>query len=43
MSEVLYLGWVLVVIGAYIFAGWLLWQVVEAGYWLYCKVTGRDY
>lgn len=43
MGEVLYLGWVLAVIGAYAFAGWLLWQVVEGVYWIYCKVTGKDY
>ena len=43
VSEVLYLGSVLFAIGAYAFAGWLLWQGVEVGYWIYCKVTGKDY
>ena len=43
MSEVLYLGSVLFAIGAYAFAGWLLWKGVEVGYWIYCKVTGKNY
>ena len=43
MSELAYLGSVLLAIGAYAVAGWLLWQGVEVGYWIYCKVTGKDY
>ena len=43
MSEVLCLGSVLLAIGAYAFAGWLLWQGVELVYWVYCKATGKDY
>jgi hypothetical protein len=43
MSELAYLGSVLLAIGAYAVAGWLLWQGVELVYWLYCKATGKDY
>jgi hypothetical protein len=28
---------------AYAVGGWLLWQAVEAGYWIYCKITGKEY
>ena len=43
MSELAYLGSVLLAIGAYAFIGWALWQVVEGVYWVYCKITGKDY
>lgn len=43
MSEVLYLGSVLLALGLYALAGVAMWAVVEAGYWIYCKITGKDY
>jgi fucose permease len=43
MSELAYFGSVLLAIGAYAVGGWLLWQAVEGVYWVYCKMTGKDY
>lgn len=43
MSELLYLGSVLLALAAYAVAGVALWGAVEGGYWLYCKATGKDY
>jgi len=43
MSELAYLGSVLLALSAYAVAGWLLWQGVELGYWIYCKFTGKIY
>lgn len=43
MSEVLYLLSILLVLTAYAFGIWALWQVVEGVYWVYCKVTNRTY
>ena len=43
MSDILYLVSVLLSIGVYITAAALLWVVVEAVYWIYCKATGRKY
>lgn len=43
MSELAYLGSVLLAIGLYAVGGWLLWQGVELVYWIYCKFTGKDY
>lgn len=43
MNDLLYVGSVLLAVAAYGLAGWLLWQAVELGYWIYCKVTGKDY
>ena len=43
MSELAYLLSVLLAIAAYAVAGVALWAGVEGGYWLWCKVTGRDY
>ena len=43
MSELVYLGSVLLTLTAYAVAGWALWQVVEGGYWVYCKLTGKEY
>jgi hypothetical protein len=38
-----YLLSVLLALAAYAVAFWLLLQVVEGAYWIYCKLTGRDY
>jgi len=38
-----YLLSVLLALAAYAVAFWLLLQVVEGVYWIYCKLTGRDY
>lgn len=43
MSDLIYLLSVLLSIGVYFAAAVLLWVVVEAVYWIYCKVTGRRY
>ncbi len=43
MSELAYLLSVLLALAAYAVAGVLLWAAVEGGYWLWCKVTGREY
>jgi hypothetical protein len=43
MSELIYLGSVLLSLAAYAVAGVALWAAVEGGYYLFCKITGRDY
>ena len=44
MSEDLaYLVSVLLTLAAYGVGVWLLIKAVEGIYWLYCKLTGRDY
>ena len=44
MSEDLgYFLSVLLALAAYVVAFWLLLQVVEGAYWIYCKIRGRDY
>jgi hypothetical protein len=43
MNELAYLGSILLAVGAWAVAGWVLWQVVEGGYWIYCKLTGKEY
>jgi hypothetical protein len=43
MSELAYLGSILLTLGAYAVAGWALWQLIEGGFWIYCKITGKDY
>jgi hypothetical protein len=43
MSELAYLLSVLLALAAYAAAGVALWIVVEGGYYLFCKITGRDY
>lgn len=41
--DLLYLGSALAAVGLWACAVVALWAVVEGGYWLYCKATGRDY
>jgi hypothetical protein len=43
MSELAYLGSILLTLGAYAVAGWALWQLIEGGFWVYCKITGKEY
>jgi hypothetical protein len=43
MSDLAYLLSVLLGVAAYAVAGVLLWAAVEAIYWLWCKVSGREY
>jgi hypothetical protein len=38
-----YLLSVLLMLTAYGVGFWLLLQAVEGAYWIYCKLTGRDY
>lgn len=43
MDALMYLLSVLIALAAYAVAGVLLWVVVEAVHYLWCKATGRDY
>ena len=43
MSELMYLLSVLLGLAAYAVAGVALWAAVEGVYYVWCKVTGRDY
>jgi len=43
MSELAYLLSVLLAIAAYAVAGLALWAGVEGSYYLFCKITKRDY
>lgn len=43
MSELIYLLMVLLTLAAYAVAGVALWAAVESVYYVWCKVTGRDY
>lgn len=44
MSEDLgYMLSVLLALAAYAVGFWVLIKVVEVVYWIYCKMTGRDY
>ena len=43
MSELAYFGSIMLMLTAYAVGGWLLWQAVEGAYWIYCKLTGREY
>lgn len=43
MSELIYLLMGLLTVATYIGGAWLLWQGVELGYWVYCKLTGKEY
>jgi hypothetical protein len=43
MSELIYLGSILLSFALLIVGALALWGVVEGGYWVYCKATGREY
>jgi hypothetical protein len=43
MLEIIYTLGALLMIAGYILAGVALWAIVEASYWIYCKVRGIDY
>jgi hypothetical protein len=43
MSDLAYLLSVLLAVAAYAVAGVLLWAAVEGIYWVYCKITGKEY
>ena len=43
MSDLVYLLSSLLAVAAYIVAGVALWAGVEGVYYLWCKVTGREY
>jgi hypothetical protein len=43
MDSLTYLLSVLLGLAAYAVAGVALWAAVEAGYYLFCKITGREY
>jgi hypothetical protein len=43
MLEVIYALGALLMIAGYILAGVALWAIVEASYWIYCKIKGIEY
>ena len=43
MDSLMYLLSVLLGLAAYAAAGVALWAAVEGGYYLFCKITGREY
>ena len=43
MHDIAYLLSALLAIAAYAVAGVLLWAAVEGIYYVWCKVTGREY
>ena len=43
MNELTYFLSVMVGIGSLIAAGVLLWGAVEGVYYVYCKITGKEY
>jgi hypothetical protein len=43
MESVMYLLSALLAVAAYAVAGVLLWAAVEGIYYVWCKVTGREY
>jgi len=43
MSELAYLLSVLLGLAAYAVAGLALWGAVEGIYWIWCRVSGREY
>ncbi len=43
MSDLAYIGGIFLALGLYAVGGFIIWQVIEGAYWLYCKATGREY
>jgi hypothetical protein len=43
MSELIYLGSILLSFAVYIVGALALWAVVEGAWWLFTKATGREY
>ena len=43
MADLAYLLSALLAVAFYIGAAWLLWQLAELGYFIFCKLTRRDY
>jgi hypothetical protein len=43
MSELFYALSVWLALAGCVLAGCVLWAVIEAGYFIYCKVRGIDY
>ena len=43
MNELIYLLTVLLSLAAWAGLTWIAWQGVELIYWIFCKVTGREY
>ena len=42
-DPILYFGQLLAGLGLLALQGVALWLTVEAGWWIYCKVTGKEY
>ena len=43
MNDLFYVLSTLMSVALYIVGAWALWQVVEGVYWVYCKVTNKDF
>jgi hypothetical protein len=43
MSELIYLGSILMSFAVLIVGALGLWAMIEGGYWVYCKTTGKEY
>ena len=43
MSELIYLGSILLSFAVYIVGALALWGAVEGAYWVYCKATDKKY
>jgi hypothetical protein len=43
MSELIYLGSILLSFAVLIVGALGLWAMIEGGYWVYCKATGKEY
>ena len=43
MDMVLYTGQVVAGLAFLALQGVALWLVIEAGYWIYCKITEKEY
>jgi hypothetical protein len=42
-SDLMYLASGLLAVGLWACALGALWITMEAGYWVYCKITGKEY
>lgn len=43
MESILYLGSIFLGLGLLALQGVAVWLMIEAGWFIYCKLTGKDY
>ena len=43
IADLAYIFSIFGALALYAVGGFIIWQVIEGAYWLYCKATGRDY